>query len=240
MLYSVEKKFIFSQRHRSASTSTGVFLQPYCCPSDTQVGRATPEIISDYGIIGQRGDFDANARFYVHMPLAEIRDNLTDEQWAGSIKITNFRNPFAVTLSAFSRRIKHGAIGPFASFDEERNAFNAQTFRSKQAIGYRAGFFIKDDFVIDEVIYYEDLHAQIAQLCRRLNITCASAFPHHEQSSDARVGRSLPEYYSAEKAAAVVERFDWAFGRFGYSTDPADYLQKPKAVTEQTAQANLC
>ncbi len=240
MLYSVEKKFIFSQRHRSASTSTGVFLQQYCHPPDMQVGRATPQIISDFGIVGQRGDFDPNARFYVHMPLSEIRDRLTDEQWSDSIKITNIRNPFAVVLSAFSRGVKHGQFGPFANFDEERAAFNALTFRSRQSVGHHAGFFIDGEFMIDEVIFFEDLTAQIAQLCQRLGIKDAPVLPHHEQSSEFRVGHSVPDYFSPEKTAAVIERFDWAFERFGYSTDPADYLQKPKAVTEQIAQARAC
>ena len=240
MLYSVEKKFIFSQRHRSASTSTGVFLQPYCHSPDMQVGRATPQIISDYGIVGQRGNFDSDARFYVHMPMAEIREKLTEAQWSESIKITNFRNPFAVVLSAFSRRIKFGEIGPFATFKEERDAFNAQTFRSKQALGYRAGFFIEDKFVIDEVIFYEDLHAQIAALCQRLGIKNAPALPHHEQSSDVHEGHALSDYYSAEKTAAVIGRFDWAFDRFGYSTDPEDYLKLPKAALADQGVDCIC
>ncbi|MGC1496892.1 MAG: hypothetical protein WA790_13860 [Sulfitobacter sp.] len=204
------------------------------------MGRATPQIISDHGIIGQRGDFDANAQFYVHMPLSEIRDKLSDEQWSESLKISNVRNPFAVVLSAFSRGVKHGTFGPFANFDEERAAFNALTFRSRQSVGHHAGFFIDDEFVIDEVIFFEDLPAQIAKLCQRLDIKDAASLPHHEQSSEFRAGHSVPDYFSAEKAAAVIERFDWAFDRFGYSTNPADYSQKPMAVTDQIAQVRVC
>ena len=94
--------------------------------------------------------------------------------------------------------------------------------------------------MIDEVIFFEDLPAQIAKLCQRLGIKNAPSLPHHEQSSAFRASHNLPDYFSPEKTAAVIERFEWAFDRFGYSTDPVDYLQKPKAVSEQIAQERAC
>ncbi len=231
MLFSAKYGFIFSQFPRSASTSTALLLQPFCCPPDSKINRAAREAHTDYGIVGQRGDFEKDPGFYVHMPLEEIRARMPEGRWDAATKVSNVRNPFGIYLSRFSRYIRIGELGPFASLQEEKRAFGEFILESgiiERGVDWlRNLFFIEASFQIDKLIHYEALNDEISGLVKQLGLPPQQTFPHAEGSFTLLHGDDIQDYYTPQLAEHLVSLTEWMFVTFGYSTDPADFRKLP-------------
>jgi hypothetical protein len=229
MLYSASKRFIFSQAQRSASTSTAHFLQPFCCAPGMPISKgAMSEMVSEHGIIGARGPRRKESTFFSHMPAQAIRKAIPDEAWQNSLKIANIRNPYTRVLSVFSRLIRVGSLGGIRDL---RRDFNDWFLASQPVEVYRPLFWIDQVMVTDHFIVFEDIAAQISVLCDRLEISHRQDFPHQQKSNDLIEGLSAADVYSDAARARIMERFQWVFDTFGYSTDPRDAQELPSCLS---------
>lgn len=59
---SHDHNFIFLKAHKTASTSTEMFFEPFCAPPEHEVSISTPARETKHGIIGRRNDADGEVR----------------------------------------------------------------------------------------------------------------------------------------------------------------------------------
>ena len=105
MLISHRKNFIFTKTVKTAGTSVESYFERYCMP-EGEWGKlhARDEYISEFGIVGYRGDNSRNSIWYNHMSAAKIRKqiNQVDQDiWHTYLKFTVVRNPFYKMISGF-------------------------------------------------------------------------------------------------------------------------------------------
>ncbi|MGB0497396.1 MAG: hypothetical protein ACPGID_03575 [Rubricella sp.] len=231
MLVSHSHRFVFLKTRKSASTSVEMLLEPFCRDDGGPVTEATPQRISDAGIVGSRltgrrkGD-----RFFNHLSAVRIAERIGPETFDAYARIATVRNPFAVALSLFGfmagtryPSTKAGFLLHRAWFRRWVAARSHRPYFGDNAIVRREGRLIVDHFV-----RFEHLEADLAALGATLGIEIdTSALPATKRSKGRRDRFAIAEFYDEATADAVRTRYAWAFERIGYSTRPEDAAAPP-------------
>src|SRR5262249_24123082 len=150
-----------------------IYFEPYCVDPRSYGGEqhAREAVVSDWGIVGGRGEFSSSTTFYNHMHASAVRDLLGPEIWASYFKFCVIRNPYDKVVSYFwhdldaARREVHRC----AYFGSVRQAFAEWTKLER---------FPDDAFIytldgvaaVDDFIRYEQLAEDTERLCGRLKI----------------------------------------------------------------------
>ena len=109
MLISHKYKFITLRSTKTASTSTLGYFQQFCIPEDQVVKpipEFTPEIVSDIGIVGPRGEGNIeNTIWKPHISATELLTVLESQGksdiWTEYFKFCNIRNPYDKAMSMY-------------------------------------------------------------------------------------------------------------------------------------------
>ena len=221
MLVSHLYKFIFLKSLKTAGTSTEVFLEQYCI-SNIEESHKRGAIATEEGIIGKRGEegtkLTAYGRYWNHMKASILRESLGSETFDNYTKIINIRNPFDMLVSnyffkPFYNVYSGGATLTFKEFIMTTNILSELSDKHKRFM------FINDNFIIDEVIRYENLENDINSLITKLEMPTTNRSLGHYKKSKSRDEKShYSSMYDSETKEFVeegmkdyLERFDYKF-----------------------------
>lgn len=87
MLISYQEKFVFTKTKKTAGTSVESLFEPYCMePGTWKKVHHTTERISEYGVVGYRGESGDKAYWWNHLSAAIIHERI------GETEIGRFRS----------------------------------------------------------------------------------------------------------------------------------------------------
>jgi Sulfotransferase family len=236
-LVSYAHDFIYLRTRKTASTSTEMYLQPFCMPPGRSVAEySARQIISKYGIVGRRltdkkpspllraelrlRQSLGKTNWAPHMRAKAVRDGLDPAFWDRALKISSVRNPFTRAVSAFYWRLETRGEEP-GNHDEVIRKFRNMV-RKGGVQGDRDIVMIGKTFVPEVLIRQEFLADDLQALAERLSLdTSRTSLPvtKKTRSSDAAKRPSLAEMYDEETADIVRKRFDWVFTHANYPLD---------------------
>lgn len=251
-LVSFDHAFIYLRTSKTASTSTEMYLQPFCTrPGVAVVERSPNPIISRHGIVGRRpvaqplrvrdwpGALVHRMRgtdvWRPHMRASEVKGLLDPAFWDRATKITSVRNPFTRLVSSFywGRRAER----EIDDRDALIAAFRA-TVRNGEFTVNRETVMIGDEFVPDILIRQEHLAADLDSAARRLGLDASRTrlpITKKTRASDPASRPSLRELYDDETTEIVRQRFAWVFEHAGYSPEvPDEHRQPPQQPRLET------
>lgn len=243
-LVSFAHDFIYLRTSKTASTSTEMYLQPFCTAPDRSVTERNPNpIISSYGIVGHRRvsqpigllNWPAALLHRVrgtdvwrpHMQASEVKGLLDPAFWGRATKITSVRNPFTRLVSSFywGRRAEQA----IDDRDELIEAFRA-TVRNGDFTVNRDVVMIDDVFVPEILIRQEHLAADLENAAGRLGLDISRThlpMTKKTRASDPESRPSIREFYDDETTDIVRRRFAWVFDHAGYSQELPDDDRQP-------------
>ena len=180
MVLSHTHKFIFIKTAKTAGTSIEVFLAQHCGPDDVvtpvfppveghtprnhaALFNPVPEIFAGLNRFGDTAsDLLRRRKFYNHMRAALVRARIPDKIWRSYFKFCVERNPWDKVLSHYHMH-RHRAGGAL-SLDE-------YFARGKFPINYRRYTDHSGrEIIVDRVLRYENLNAELAEVCAQLRI----------------------------------------------------------------------
>jgi hypothetical protein len=220
MLVSHLYKFIFLKSLKTAGTSTEVFLEQYCISNITE-DHKRGAIATEEGIIGKRGKKGTTLTpygdYWNHMKASVLRESLGSEIFDNYIKVINIRNPFDMLVSnyffkPFYNVYSGGATLTFKEFIMNTNILVELTDKHNRFM------FIDGNFIIDEVIRYENLENDINSLISKLKMPKSKRSLGHYKKSNKRDDKHYSLMYDSETREFVeesmkdyLERFDYKF-----------------------------
>jgi hypothetical protein len=181
MILSHKHRFIFIKTVKTAGTSIEVFLSKRCGPQDIVTPivppieghqprnyegfiNPIPEIVDRPGKLfsALRHTITSCTKFYNHMPAREVKNRVPAHIWNGYFKFCVERNPWDKVLSHYHM---HAAReGGSLSLDDylARRRFPINYFRYTDRSGRNV--------VVDRIVRYENLLAQLGEVFSQLNI----------------------------------------------------------------------
>jgi len=242
MLYSSAHKFIYSQLPRSGSTSTAISLRRYCGPPRwVQDTPSCPEVVSEQGVIGQirrRGPAFVRSRFFVHMPLAEIKQEIGPAIWDSCEILSNIRNPFSRVVSLYNVRIKQGHSPQPADVDDARAELEQSLEIEAFAAHTHMMMHIDGTFAIDTTFPNETLDEALDTWAHAKGLRdFPQDRPRRQVSTNNVAGRPAEDLLTETVRSQILEHFGWFFDLFGYSRNVSDAHLPP--AQHAPAQASV-
>lgn len=239
MLISHRRRFIFTKTIKTAGTSLEAYFEPWCVPEGHVVAEEGPQRVSVAGIVGARGSLPVwplRPRWYNHMPAARIRRLIGRGIWDQYFKFTVVRNPFDRLVSAFyflsSVARSPGGFHPVLWLlrseqriprpprrgrdDEETVRLFREWLPCSGWVHDRPAYCIAGQPCVDAFIRYENLEADLAEVCGRVGVPFdPQRLPRFKSQYR---GRTIPlrAFYDAAAADWVKRQYDWEISRFGY------------------------
>jgi hypothetical protein len=227
MILSHKYKFIFIKTAKTAGTSIEVFLSKECGPKDIVTPIAPPveghqprnyegfinpmpEILQRPGKIfsALRHSITSREKFYNHMPAREIRNRVPADVWNSYFKFCVERNPWDKVLSHYHM---HAAReGGSLTLDEylARSRFPINYFRYTDNSGTKV--------IIDRVVRYENLTAELSEVFSQLNIPFDGSLGVAAKSEYRTDRRPYQEIFNQEQRKIVEEAFVKEIELLGY------------------------
>ena len=225
MQLSHTKKFILLKTIKTASTSTGVFFQPYCVPDDAlyiDYDRYGPPLVTDAGILSTRSTYMAKKYgWYIHTPAYKLQYFLRD-YWDSYFKFTNIRNTFDTIVSfwwfawAVHQKDLDFSAMPFESIAKIFQQMVCEQHFSDSYIPASTYYSINKKIAVDFCIRQEHYVRDTKEVCDRLDIpfTLDEKFRY----KDMRLNSThFSKYYNNETADVVYRNFKFEIDHFGYS-----------------------
>lgn len=241
VMVSHKHEFIFLKSRKTAGTSIEMVLEPLCGPRRAEVTEATPARVSRQGVIGRRVlgrpthikvlqklGIRLVPNWHNHMTAADIRAALGADKWNRYRKITSIRNPFDRAVSSFHWQESRAGVPADEDFATVRARFNAWVARTRPDSD-KDVLFLNDDFVCDLAIRFEHLVADLQKIYTMFDPDAGPIKLYHVKDAGSRRKHPVPEYFTEESIATVLEHSGWVFDRFGYPDRPLDKVRTPAA-----------
>ena len=219
MIISHRHRFIFVKTVKTAGTSIEIFLSQHCGPKDVvtpidpPVAGHEPRNYTGFvnplpGIIERPTRFFpavahmfSQRKFYNHMPAMLVQKRVASRIWKNYFKFCVERNPWDKTLSHY--HMQKARQGKPLSLDEylERGNLPINYPRYTDAAGQR--------IIVDRVLRYENLNAELAQVFAELGIPFSDGLGIHAKA-DYRKDRTPYQAVFSEQQRLIIEK---AFAR---------------------------
>jgi hypothetical protein len=224
MLVSHRRRFIYLKTFKTASTSVEILFEPECEPEGAAIPPRHDSVEHETaaGIVGGRmeGRY-AGEKWPAHITAAALRDKIGAEMFNAYLKFCVIRNPFDKVVSRWWWVMNRpGGQMPAhdARFEEVRAAFNAWVMSPEPDFGYdRDRYTIDGEVCVQRFLRYENLWADIQDLCKELGITKMHSELGAYKSGIRFMREPFPFYYDEPAARKVASEFDWELKRFGYT-----------------------
>lgn len=223
MILSHKHRFIFIKTYKTASTSIEVLLSQYCGDQDIVTPIAPPVLphrpqnwqgwfnpLPELVALGRfrlRDTLRAlyqcvrRIKFYNHMAAYVLRARIPDQQWLDYYTFCVERNPWDKTLSHF-HYVRETSGGRDLTFDQ----YLAQ---GKYPLNY--SLYVDpaqvDDILVDQVIRYEHLQAELAQVLDGLGIPFDEPLAIRAKAQFRQDRRPYQQVYTEEQSAVVAQAF---------------------------------
>src|SRR5436189_1581156 len=227
MILSHKHKFIFVKTAKTAGTSIEVFLSRYCDSTDVVTPieppieghrprnyegfiNPIPEILERPGkfFSALRHSIISREKFYRHMPASEVQKRIPAEVWNSYFKFCAERNPWDKVLSHYHM---HAAReGGSLSLDEylARGRFPVNYFRYTDRGGTK--------IIVDRVLRYEDLMAELGEVFSQLNIPFDGSLGVAGKSEYRTDRRPYRQVFNDEQRRIVEKAFAKEIALHGY------------------------
>jgi hypothetical protein len=216
MLVSHKHKFIYIKSIKTAGTSTEIFLEPYCV-SNVLESHGREMIQTDEGIIGTRMNqhLAEISEFYNHMPPYKIKNSIGEETFNSYTKIINIRNPFDMMVSHYYFKPTFELYSNSEmSFENYLLKTNVVEDLSKK---YRDLMCIGDEFIVDEIVRFENLEEDIFKLLDKLDLPSPKRELGEYKKNKRRPDKDWKKMYSNETKELVEKHFKFYLDLFNYS-----------------------
>lgn len=232
MLISHQKKFIFTKTARTASTSIEIFFERFCMPEDQWEMQEAREVHeSEEGIIGFRGVYKGEKKWYNHMSAKLIKEQIGDEIWDDYFKFTIIRNPYPKQISGWSQFIKNRATRKsklkgclnhphlFLKYlmGQGESASFQQWILDGNKVWDRDKYMIDDEVAVDFFIEYENLERDLKKVCQKLDINYDQYKLPQFKTGYRSKNTPSAAYYDKRTRAIIERQFDWEIKRFNYA-----------------------
>ncbi|MEX2296426.1 MAG: hypothetical protein WD715_03355 [Dongiaceae bacterium] len=242
MIVSYEHGYIFIKTGKVVGTSVEMTLSTRCGPDDVitpvhprdEIRRCSkmrrpqnfaldPVLENAYANAINRRDFKAiwklfreletKFRFFNHMSAAEIRSTVGEAFWRRAFKFTIDRNPYDVVVSKALWKIHDADFKAIPDDVAIRRAIDEVIKSGTPNIDkYR----IDGAVVVDRILRYENLHADLASIADRIGVDISPCLPRAKSKS------RKPEHATArlltwEQQERIAERHAETFDLLGYS-----------------------
>ena len=221
MILSHKHKFIFVKTEKTAGTSFEIALSKFCGPEDVitpiavedeeirkKLGYRSPQNFHmSLGIFSRQSKTKILAdlikmyqtkkipkRFWNHITASEIRESIGSDIWDNYTKFTIIRDPVDQTISNF--------IWVRNRFPKNDDLHNISAYIRTRPARLRNNWNIishKGEFILDDVIRYENLHADADFIAKKIglpealsktlsNITSKGQYRYQKKNPDEIVG----------------------------------------------------
>lgn len=227
MIVSHKYRFIFIKTLKTAGTSVEVFLSDLCGNDDIVTPVYPPEsthVARNYkGLWNPVHDFRENnghrlqrtftdlierKKFYNHIPAKLLRHRLSSDVWNSYYKFCIERNPWDKTLSHF--HMVRERTGGSLTFDEYLAS-------GKFCLNYPIYLDNRGDMLVDRVIRYESLSADLAEVFGELGVPYDGTLGIQAKSGHRRDKRPYQEVYSERSRNIIEEAFSKEIELHGYT-----------------------
>jgi Sulfotransferase family len=233
MILSHKHRFIFLKTAKTGGTSTELALSPICGPDDILAPLSRPEEkkrrkspARNYALgIGRLGiplpgeirhHFPEICGYYNHMPARQVRRMVGEDTWNRYFKFTIERNPWDRQVSFYFWRTRHSHPRPDFKTFLTSPWHRGKMLRSARMKNWWT-YTIDDRIAVDHVIRYENLEAELGEICRKLGIRKVVALPaakghtrtdprHYRELYDDETRDMVAGWYARE-----IEAFGWEF-----------------------------
>jgi hypothetical protein len=216
MLVSHKHKFIYIKSIKTAGTSTEIFLEPYCVTNVLE-SHGREMIQTNEGIIGTRMNqhLAEISEFYNHMPPYKIKNSIGEEKFNSYTKIINVRNPFDMMVSHYYFKPTFDLYSRVEmSFEDYLLTTNVVEDLSKK---YRDLMYIEDEFIVDEIVRFENLEEDIFKLLDKLELPSPKRELGEYKKNKRRPDKDWKKMYSNETKELVEKHFKFYMDLFNYS-----------------------
>jgi Sulfotransferase family len=228
MILSHKHKFIFIKTAKTAGTSIEVFLSRHCGPTDIVTPieppiaghqprnyegfiNPIPEILERPGKLfsALRHSIVCRQKFYRHMPASEVRKRIPREVWKSYFKFCVERNPWDKVLSHYHMHAAREA-GGLLSLGKylARGRFPINYFRYTNGSGTR--------IIVDRVLRYENLIAELAEVFSHLNIPFSGTLGVAAKSEYRTDRRAYQDVFNDNQRRIVEKAFAKEIELHGY------------------------
>jgi len=232
-LVSHDHKFILLRTRKTASTSTEMYLQPYCTPPGTPVVELGECIVSEHGIVGQRlgktrevpaAEGVVRDQWFSHHAAQKLKSKLGASVWKEYTKITIVRNPFEKVRSAFmwQNRNKLETWTDKQKINRFRRQVKAERYKDDREIVFTKLKSKKPIFAPQVLIRSEHLQEDLLSLSETLKLDPSiTTLPHTKSTVKKRPSIPLADWYDTETIDCVRQRLAWIFEHGDYPDTPA-------------------
>ena len=223
MLVSHLRNFIFLKSIKTAGTTVEIFFEEFCRPNAQiylEGEEWTRSVESVEGIIGTRGKFAENEKYYNHKTAEELRSELGNEVWSDYFKFSIVRNPYDELISRFwfflDSKARISLLG--ADLGATQKEFKKWVM-TQENLNSRI-YLIDGKLEIDFMIRYEFLEEDVGRVCTLLGVEKnVSELQKFKSGIRPREGIwSLnSDYFDSDSIAYVESHFAWELKRFNYT-----------------------
>ncbi len=217
MIVSHKHKFIFIKTRKTAGTSIEIALSAHCGKEDilSPLNEEDEKLRREFAGRGAQNyqlkwtDWTRQewlkvlktrkaARFYNHMPAAEVKQHLSEDVWNSYFKFTLDRNPFDKVVSLFFWR---GGFEKYPSLSDFIRAGGLAKMDSYDM------YSVNKLLAVDKVYRFEDMSAMAADLSERFDLKPALDFGALKAKGGFRKKKDYRELYDEQSKEWVQQAF---------------------------------
>lgn len=227
MLVSHRNRFIFLKTRKTAGTSVEMALEPYCAPDiAAPITEAVNATECEHGIIGTRKIprkklTGLNAKWFNHMSAEAIAEQVGRATFFEYTRVTTVRNPFDQLVSRCHWQMHQGR-GSYSNFDDLRAYFRNLILNTNWPDD-REIVHLDGEYIVDLAVRFEHMRDDLQRIAESLGVdTDYLRLPHTKDTSNARRGYAVAEYYDPDMIDIVRKRMEWVFDQFEYAEQPSE------------------